>query len=81
MVTQEKRVLTMDDIESQTALELPDRELMALINIAIFDVLNHNTVNIPITVQNNHVAVQVCAQVNALATSLPGFQLSCTVGA
>lgn len=81
MVTQEKRALTMADIDAQTALELPDRELMALVNIAVFDILNNNIVNIPITVQNNHVAAQVCAQVNALTTTPLGYHFSCTVSA
>lgn len=64
-------------IESQIALELPKREMLALINVFITNVLNGLTVNIP--VQNNNVAVQVCAVVQALNTILVGESLTCEV--
>jgi len=64
-----KPMLTLEEIESQTALELPERDMLALINLIA---LNGVVVNIPI--QNNNVAVQVCATL--LAT---GAFTSCTV--
>jgi hypothetical protein len=54
--TIDKPVLTLEEIESQTALELPDRELMALVNVIVTDVLNHNKVG-----------VSVCANVGVAA--------------
>jgi len=73
-----KKMLTMAEIESQTALELPERKMLALVNVVITNVLNHLSVNIP--VQNNRVAVQVCAAVQAINTILgPGSFLSCFI--
>jgi hypothetical protein len=74
----DKKLLTLDELESQTALELPDRELMALVNVIITNVLNNLFVSIP--VQNNHVAVQVCAAVQAINTIIAPTSLTCTVG-
>jgi len=74
----DKKLLTLDELESQTALELPDRELMALVNVFITNVLNNLSVSIP--VQNNHVAVQVCAAVQAINTIIAPTSLTCTVG-
>jgi len=74
----DKKLLTLDELESQTALELPDRELMALVNVIITNVLNNVFVSIP--VQNNHVAVQVCAAVQAINTIIAPTSLTCTVG-
>ena len=34
----EKRILSMEDIEAQTALELPDREMLALVTVVVGDV-------------------------------------------
>jgi len=77
-VIETKHRLAVADIESQVAVELPNREMLALVNVVIFDVLSQNTVNIP--VQNNNVAVQVCAVVQAINTILvPGESLTCTV--
>jgi len=78
MMTLEKKRLSLDEIDGQTALELPDREMLALVNVVIFNVLNNLSISIP--VQNNHVAVQVCAVVQALNTILtPGESLDCSV--
>jgi hypothetical protein len=77
-----KRELSLEEIEAQTAIELPDRAMMALVNIAIFDIANNPVIQIPITVQNNHIAAEVCAQVSALSSTLPGgYHLTCTTGA
>jgi len=77
MMTLEKKRLSLDEIDGQTALELPNRELLALVNVVIFNVLNNLSVTIP--VQNNNVAVQVCAVVQALNTILVGETLECTI--
>ena len=55
----EKRTLNLSEIEAQTALELPDREMMALVTIVITNLLNNNTVTID--VRNINVAAQICA--------------------
>lgn len=56
----EKRTLGAADLEAQAAFELPDREMMALINIVVFDVvdLRNVTVQVPIGVAANVCGVQ-----------------------
>jgi hypothetical protein len=71
-----KRTLTLEALSSQTALELPDRHLLGLVTIVIFNVLNNLSVDVD--VRNNNVAVQVCAVVEALNTSV-GTDLTCTI--
>jgi hypothetical protein len=76
----EKRALTIEELDRQAGFELPDRDMMALLNIIVFDVIDGGVLNnLNIEVKNNNVAVQVCAVVNALA-SLPSVELACTVG-
>ena len=76
----EKRAISLAELENQAAFELPTRDMMALINIIIFDVIDGGVLNnLNIEVKNNNVAVQVCAVVNALA-SVPAVDLLCTVG-
>lgn len=72
----EKRQLSLEDIEAQTALELPDREMM-LVTVVLTNLIDDIT--IPITVQNNNVAVQVCAAVFALNSTFPVPTLSCEI--
>lgn len=72
----EKKVLTLDELEAQSALELPDREELALINVFITNVLNHLTVNV--VVKNNKVAVQICAIVSLL-NQVFATNLACTI--
>lgn len=72
-----KKTLTMAEIESQTALELPERHMLALVTVIIADVLNN--LSISVNVSNNKVAVQVCAVVDAINTILVGQQLTCTI--
>lgn len=73
----EKRTLSTAELESQAAFELPDRDMMALINILIFDLIDGGVLNnLTIEVKNNNVAVQVCAVVNALTTTALGFSCS-----
>ena len=54
----EKKMLSDMDLESQVALELPDREMM-LVTIVITNLLNNNTVTID--VRNIDIAAQICA--------------------
>jgi hypothetical protein len=81
VITAAKKHVSLADIDDQVAIELPARETLALVNVFITNVLNGNTVSIP--VQNNHVAVQVCAVINALSTfpSLATPQLTCSLSA
>ena len=72
----EKQLLTAEDLERQFTLELPEREMLGLITVVITNLLNNNTVNV--TVQNNRVAVQVCAAVSAVS-SLVSTPLSCSI--
>ena len=59
----EKKALSLEDIEAQTALELPDREMMQIVVvIGEINVLR----GIEIDVRNNRIAVQVCAIVDVL---------------
>jgi len=62
-----KKTLGLAELEAQTALELPDREVM-LVTIVITNVLNDLTINIP--VKNNNIAVQVCAVVDVINLEL-----------
>lgn len=63
-----KKNLTAEVMQSQTAIQLPPRQMLALINVFITNVANNLSIRIP--VQNNRVAVQVCAAVSALNTIL-----------
>jgi hypothetical protein len=54
----EKKMLSDMDLESQVALELPDREMM-LVTIVITNLLNNLTIDIE--VRNVQVAAQICA--------------------
>jgi hypothetical protein len=72
-----KKMLTMTEIESQTALELPERRMLGLVTVVITNVLNNLSVDV--TVRNNNVAVQICAVVDLLnGILLFGNQLTCT---
>lgn len=68
MVT-EKKPLSLEQIESQSALELPERDMLSLVTLVAL-----NGVVTTITVANNDIAVQVCAQ--ALSS---GDFLSCRI--
>ena len=73
----DKPSLTLDEIQAQGALELPARELPALVTVTCLAVCIGS---ISVTVQNVNVAAAVCASVQALAT-LTSSQISCTVSA
>jgi hypothetical protein len=73
----EKEPLTLDDLEAQAALELPNRDMM-LVTIVINNVLNN--LSIDVDVRNVNVAVQVCAVVNLINTIIaPDAALTCTI--
>ena len=75
----DKRTLTVEELDRQAGFELPDRDMMALINIVIFDLVDGGILNnLNIEVKNNNVAVQICAVVNALSGTT-GVGLDCTV--
>jgi len=75
MILQKKR-LSFDEIDAQTALELPQRRMLALVNVLITNLLNNLSVNV--TVRNNNVAVQVCAIIDVLNANI-GTSLTCTI--
>jgi len=72
----EKKRLTIEDLEAQAALELPERDMMALVTVVITNVLNNLSVDVD--VKNNNVAVQVCAVVDLLNTAV-GTNLTCSI--
>jgi len=53
----DKQMLSFEDIESQAVMELPDREMIALVNVTVFDVLNNNTVILQLPIG---IAANVC---------------------
>lgn len=72
----DKKILSFDEIESQAVLELPDREMMALVNVTIFDVLNNNTVVLQLPIG---IAANVCnISANVLATNNTASGAACT---
>ena len=60
---EQKRMLSDMDLDSQVALELPDREML-LVTIVITNLLNNLTIDVD--VRNVNVAAQICA--NLIAT-------------
>ena len=56
----EKKVLSPEILEAQTAMELPDREI-PLVTVVLTNVLSGNEVDI--TVRNVDVGANVCAQI------------------
>lgn len=72
----EKKRLGVEELEAQAALELPDREMMALVNIVVADVLNGNNVNVQVPIG---VAANVCGvQANVLAQNNIQEPVDCT---
>ena len=61
----EKKTFSAAEIEAQAAFELPDREMMALINIVIIDAVDLSRVSVQVPIG---VAANVCGvQANVLA--------------
>jgi hypothetical protein len=73
----EKKRLTTEAMESQTALELPRRQMLALVNVIIRNVLNG--LHVRVTVANNNVAVQVCAVVQLINAIIAPTRLTCAI--
>jgi hypothetical protein len=72
----ESSALTLEELDSQLAMELPDREMLTLVVIRNVSILSNNRIHI--NVRNNNVAVQVCALVAALDL-LTVNSLTCTI--
>ena len=76
----EKKALSLDVLEAQTALELPDREMMQIV-VVITNLLNNTTIDID--VRNNNIAVQICAIVEVLnlivGPNSPNQPLDCEI--
>ena len=64
----ETRSVTLEELDGMQALELPPREMLGLVTITITNVLNNLSVDV--TVKNNNVAVQVCAVVDVLNSTI-----------
>ena len=62
-MVRDKKPLNIEEMTAQTALELPNRELLSLVTVVITNLLNGNTVNIPVSDVN--VGNGICAQVLA----------------
>jgi len=73
----EKKRLTLQAMESQTALELPCRHMLSLVNVTIRNVLNG--LHVRVTVTNNNVAVQVCGAVQAINNIIAPTRLNCRI--
>jgi hypothetical protein len=71
----EKKRLTAEALQSQTAFALPPRRMLALVNVFITNVANGLHVNVLVT--NNRVGIQVCAAVNAINTIIAPTRLTC----
>ena len=79
-MTNEKKRLTHDVIRAQSAVQLPRRDMMALLNVVITNVLNNNTITIPIDISNINVIVNVCLLVKLINSQLfDGKTLTCSV--
>ena len=76
MMLTEKVRLSSEEIDAQSALELPDREMM-LVTIVITNLLNN--LSVEVDVRNNNVAVQVCAAVQLINTIISPTTLVCEV--
>jgi len=70
MATSAKRALSFEQIDAQTAVELPDRDMMALVSINIINVANglETNVQVPIGVAANVCGLSVAAVLAAAAT-------------
>ena len=73
----EKKRLTAEALDAQSAFELPRREMLSLVNVYIRNVLNG--LHVRLTVADNNVAVQVCAAVQAINTIIAPTRLTCRI--
>ncbi|MCC2627756.1 MAG: uncharacterized protein K0S14_1406 [Thermomicrobiales bacterium] len=75
MVPTAKRALSFEQIDAQTAVELPDRDMMALVNILIIDAVSLEEVNVQVPIG---VAANVCGvSVGVIAEQAPA-PVDCT---
>jgi Mg/Co/Ni transporter MgtE len=77
-MVREKRALSIEELESQTVLELPERETPVLVVIGCIGVC---VGRIRITVEDVNVAAQICAAIDVLNVTLGAFgtAFTCTV--
>jgi hypothetical protein len=72
-----KKTLTLEQLDAQTALELPNRD-MFLITVVVNNVLNNLSVDVD--VRNINIALQVCAVVELIDADLLGVHtLTCDI--
>ena len=74
MMLAEKKTLSLEALEAQTALELPSRE-MPLITLVIVDLVDIR--DITITVRNVNVAAQICAALGGVLVDDSPPTLTC----
>ena len=76
MVPTAKRALSFEQIDALTAAELPDRDMMALVNIIVFDVVDLRNVIVQVPIG---VAANVCGvQANVIAQGNIQEPIDCT---
>jgi hypothetical protein len=66
----EKKALSLEEIEAQSAFELPERATPVLVVITCLICIGN--IRIPIRIEDVTVAAQVCAQVNAIQVAVGG---------
>ena len=66
----EKKMLSLEALEAQTALELPERETPVLLLITCLVCIGN--VNIRLRIEDVNVAAQVCAAVDAIQVIVGG---------
>ena len=71
-MTIEKQRLTHDVIRAQSAVILPHRHMLALINVVIVNVLNNLSITIPVDISNINVVVNLCTLVKVINRDLLG---------
>ena len=76
----EKKMLSLETLEAQTALELPEREAPVLVLLTCLVCIGNVTLRLRI--EDVNVAAQVCAAVDAIQVIVGGASVdafSCTV--
>jgi hypothetical protein len=72
----EKQMLSMEDIESQAALELPERENPVTVIVGCLVCIGNVTVRL--RVEDVNVAAQICAAVDVITVN-GGDAFTCTI--
>ncbi len=73
----DKRTLNIEELEAQSAIELPDRAIPALVTLVLVDLIDIG--NITITLRDINVALTICAAVGGVVTSNTGAVVVCDV--